>query len=192
MDIELWVRIIKEGIKTKKINPWDINIEEVADFYINKIKELKRFDIKLSADVILVASILLRMKSEYLYNQLNPKKEKKVKKRCKKEEKINEEKLIKNVKRELKKIKKKNTKKEVIIYNIDDIVDEMIEEENIEKIIEELYNIISKKREIIYQEVFKNKDDKIKYFIPSLYLAYENKIEIIQENIFDEIILRKK
>lgn len=68
-DIVLWVRMIKEGIEKKNLNPWDVNIAEIADYYIQKIKELKKFDIRLSADVILVAGILLRMKSEALYDE---------------------------------------------------------------------------------------------------------------------------
>ncbi|WP_018153581.1 MULTISPECIES: segregation/condensation protein A [Methanothermococcus] len=69
MEFELWVRIIKESIEKKDIEPWNINIAEIADEYIGKIKELRRFDIRLSADVVLVAGILLRMKSQILYGE---------------------------------------------------------------------------------------------------------------------------
>ena len=68
-DIVLWVRMIKEGIEKKNLNPWDVNIAEIADYYIQKIRELKKFDIRLSADVVLVGGILLRMKSEALYDE---------------------------------------------------------------------------------------------------------------------------
>ena len=69
MEFELWIRMIKESIEKKKIDPWNINIAEIADLYMGKIKEFKRFDIRLSADVILVGGILLRMKSEVLYGE---------------------------------------------------------------------------------------------------------------------------
>lgn len=66
---ELWIRIIKESIDKKNIEPWNINISEIADEYIKTIKELRKFDIRLSADVVLVGSMLLRMKSQILYGE---------------------------------------------------------------------------------------------------------------------------
>ncbi|UXM84606.1 segregation/condensation protein A [Methanococcus aeolicus] len=66
---ELWIRIIKESIDKKNIEPWNINISEIADEYIKTIKELRQFDIRLSADVVLVGSVLLRMKSQILYGE---------------------------------------------------------------------------------------------------------------------------
>ncbi|WP_423792513.1 segregation/condensation protein A [Methanocaldococcus indicus] len=197
MDIELWVRIIKEGIKSKKLNPWDVNIAEIADYYINKIKELKNFDIKLSADVVLVGGILLRLKSESLYNEVNPKEEKKRKKREKKE-KITTDELINKVDKELKKIKREYKKKsqkdkEIYVDDLDDLVNELIDdEEDIDKIVEELYLLILKEEYIIFQEKFKNREEKVKYLLPSLYLANENKIDIIQEKFFDNLILKRK
>ncbi|WP_292461070.1 ScpA family protein [Methanothermococcus sp.] len=69
MEFELWIRIIKESIDKKNIEPWNINIAEITDEYIKTLKELKKFDIRLSADVILVGGILLRMKSQILYGE---------------------------------------------------------------------------------------------------------------------------
>ncbi len=66
---ELWIRIIKESIDKKNIEPWNINISEIADEYIKVIKQLHKFDIRLSAEVILVGSILLKMKSQILYGE---------------------------------------------------------------------------------------------------------------------------
>ncbi|ABR56600.1 chromosome segregation and condensation protein ScpA [Methanococcus aeolicus Nankai-3] len=66
---ELWIRIIKESIDKKNIEPWNINISEIADEYIKTIRELRQFDIRLSADVVLVGSVLLRMKSQILYGE---------------------------------------------------------------------------------------------------------------------------
>lgn len=69
MEFDLWVRIIKESIEKKDVDPWNINISEITDEYLGTIKELRRFDIRLSADVVLVAGILLRLKSQVLYGE---------------------------------------------------------------------------------------------------------------------------
>ncbi|WP_017980965.1 segregation/condensation protein A [Methanocaldococcus villosus] len=194
MDIALWVRMIMDGIKRKNINPWEVNIADVADYYINKIKELRKFDIRLSADVILVGGILLRMKSESLYESFIEKKEKrKIRKNPKT---VNE--LIETIEEELKKVKKRSRKKNVKkdedyeYYNINEIIDELVESEDIDKIIENLLKELKEDKIIIFQEKFKSKDEKIKYFLPSLYLANEGKAEIIQEKMFDKLIIKIK
>jgi len=69
MEFDLWVRIIKESIEKKDVDPWNINISEITEEYLGTIKELRRFDIRLSADVVLVAGILLRLKSQVLYGE---------------------------------------------------------------------------------------------------------------------------
>ncbi|ADG13660.1 segregation/condensation protein A [Methanocaldococcus infernus] len=193
MDVELWVRIVKEGIRKKRLNPWDVNIGEVAEYYINKIKELKKFDIRLGADLVLVGAILLRMKSESLYNSFEDKKEEKKRKRRKK---ISEEELIENVKKELKKIKKNNKRKkkkmEEKSYIVEELVNEMLEEDDVDELINFLLSLIKNEKIIIFQEKFKNRDEKIKYFLPALCLANDNLIEIQQEEMFKELILKLK
>ena len=192
MDINLWIKIVKEGIKKKNLNPWDVNIAEVADYYINKIKELKKFDIRLSADLVLVGAILLRMKSEDMYSSFKEKKEKKRRKR-----KISEKELIKEVERELRKVRKKRErvkrekKEDVNLDAIEDLANEMLEDD-IEETIKFLLSLVLEEKIIIFQERFKSREEKIKYFLPSLCLANDNLIEIEQKEIFKELILKSK
>ncbi|XRO74616.1 segregation/condensation protein A [Methanocaldococcus sp. 28A] len=217
-DIVFWVRMIKEGIEKKNLNPWDINIAEVADYYIQKIKELKKFDIRLSADVILVGGILLRMKSEALYDECkveedddyeyyddyyydeienkpkkSRKKEKEDKEKNKKSKKpVTVEELIKTIEKELNKVKKSKKKREKKINEVEEIIEELIEDEDISDIIAELLEDLMKEGIIIYQERFKTKEERVRYFIPSLYLANDGKAELIQEKLFGELIIKLK
>ncbi len=216
-DIVLWVRMIKEGIEKKNLNPWDVNIAEIADYYIQKIKELKKFDIRLSADVILVAGILLRMKSEALYDECkveeeedydyyddyyddieekpkkSRKKEKDDKDKNKKSKKpVTVDELIKTIEKELNKVKKSKKKREKKINEVEEIIEELIEEEDISDIIAELLEDLMKEGIIIYQEKFKTREDRVRYFIPSLYLANDGKAELIQEKLFGELIIKLK
>ncbi|AIJ05561.1 hypothetical protein JH146_0713 [Methanocaldococcus bathoardescens] len=218
-DIVLWVRMIKEGIEKKNLNPWDVNIAEIADYYIQKIRELKKFDIRLSADVILVAGILLRMKSEALYDECKveededdydyyddyydyddvvddkPKKNRKEKKenKDKKSKKpVTVDELIKTIEKELNKVKKSRKKRERKINEVEEIIEELIEEEDISDIIAELLEDLMKEGIIIYQERFKTKEERVRYFIPSLYLANDGKAELIQEKLFGELIIKLK
>ena len=60
--IEILVSLAKSG----KINPWDIDISEVADEYLKAVSDLTVQNLKLSGKTILLAAILLRMKSDIL------------------------------------------------------------------------------------------------------------------------------
>ncbi|XRO76923.1 segregation/condensation protein A [Methanocaldococcus sp. 10A] len=218
-DIVFWVRMIKEGIEKKNLNPWDINISEVADYYIQKIKELRKFDIRLSADVILVGGILLRMKSEALYDECkveedddyeyyddyyydeeienkpkkSSKKENENKEKTKKSKKpVTVDELIKTIEKELNKVKKSRKRKEKKINEVEEIIDELIEDEDISDMIAELLEDLMKEGIIIYQEKFKTKEERVRYFIPSLYLANDGKAELIQEKLFGELIIKLK
>ncbi|MBW9222495.1 segregation/condensation protein A [Methanothermococcus sp. SCGC AD-155-C09] len=237
MEFELWIRIIKESIDKKNIEPWNINIAEIADEYIKTLKELKKFDIRLSADVVLVGGILLRMKSQLLYNEceiafedkesetfyegedyeveeyleegednlnynnslnggdeinrdLENKDSKSIKnKKIKKQITFND--LVNTLKSELKKIKKskgsKRIKREILLY---DVMEEMEEEYDVSELMEHLISEVKREKVFIFQEKFPDKKNLIKYFLPSLYLANEGKIEIFQRDLFQEMVLK--
>ncbi|MBA2861487.1 segregation/condensation protein A [Methanococcus maripaludis] len=221
MEFDLWVRIIKESIEKKDVDPWNINISEITDEYLGTIKELRRFDIRLSADVVLVAGILLRLKSQVLYgeceNAFNEEEEEvyeddyrdddytepeaveKPKKETAKEvnpESMTLDGLISTLKTELKKIKdtKPRKKREVVrptaLYNL---VEEMIEEDDISDIMEFLVLELKKSGgKFTFQNKFKTREEIIKNFLPALYLANDGKIDIGQENLFEELNLELK
>lgn len=60
--IEILVNLAKSG----KIDPWDINICDVADEYLKMVADMTVQNLKLSGKTILLAAILLRMKSDIL------------------------------------------------------------------------------------------------------------------------------
>lgn len=61
-----WKQILLELIDSKKVDPWNVDIVEIADAFLKKVRELKKLDFVLQANVILAAAILLRYKSDYL------------------------------------------------------------------------------------------------------------------------------
>lgn len=61
-----WRELLIELVENKRLDPWDIDISEMLDGYIEVIKRMKVLDLRVPANVILAASILLRMKSESL------------------------------------------------------------------------------------------------------------------------------
>ncbi|MBN1644838.1 segregation/condensation protein A [Candidatus Woesearchaeota archaeon] len=64
-----WKSIILDLVKKEDMDPWNINISLLAQKYIDRIKELKQSDLKVSGKVLLAAAILLRIKSKRLVGE---------------------------------------------------------------------------------------------------------------------------
>ena len=61
-----WKDILVELVKKNELNPWDIDIIDIVGRYIDVVKGLKVMDLRVPANIILAASILLRLKSDML------------------------------------------------------------------------------------------------------------------------------
>lgn len=61
-----WKSMIFDLVKKEGLNPWDIDVSQLAEKYIEKLKTLKEANLKVSGKVVLAASILLRIKSTKL------------------------------------------------------------------------------------------------------------------------------
>jgi segregation and condensation protein A len=61
-----WRDILIESITSNSIDPWNIDLLELSDVFIKKVREMESMDFVVQANVILAASILLKYKSNYL------------------------------------------------------------------------------------------------------------------------------
>lgn len=64
-----WHAIIYDLMNTGQLDPWDIDLALLAKKYLEKIKLLEESNFIVSSKVLLVASLLLRIKSEILLNE---------------------------------------------------------------------------------------------------------------------------
>ena len=67
-----WQQIIYDLIKTDQLDPWDIDISVLANKFLDKVKKLEEANFFISGQVLLAASLLLRLKSEILFDQYIP------------------------------------------------------------------------------------------------------------------------
>lgn len=66
-----WRDILCEVIST--MDPWDIDITELATRYSERVEHMEEMDFKIPANVILVSSVLLRMKADIIASvEVNP------------------------------------------------------------------------------------------------------------------------
>ena len=61
-----WRDLLIDLVDKDKIDPWNIDVVEIVDKYIDTVKKLKVLDLRVPANIILAAAILLRLKSNYL------------------------------------------------------------------------------------------------------------------------------
>jgi segregation and condensation protein A len=64
-----WKRIIYEIVTGEEFDPWDIDVGSLTDAYMNKIKEIKMVNFEIPGTVILVGSVLLKLKSDIVSGQ---------------------------------------------------------------------------------------------------------------------------
>ncbi|WP_048086538.1 segregation/condensation protein A [Ferroglobus placidus] len=56
--------------KKGEIDPWNVDVVEVADKFLEELERARKLDLRISGRVLLYAAILVRMKSEILANEL--------------------------------------------------------------------------------------------------------------------------
>lgn len=55
-------------VQEHKLDPWDVDIEKIAGVYMQRVREMQEFDLRVSGRMLLSASVLLRMKSDFVFN----------------------------------------------------------------------------------------------------------------------------
>ena len=61
-----WKTMLLELISNEKMNPWDVDVSILTRKYIDKLKQFKETDLKVSGKILLAAALLLSIKSKRL------------------------------------------------------------------------------------------------------------------------------
>jgi segregation and condensation protein A len=215
-----WEELIYHIVSYEGLNPWDVDIVKLTDSFLKYIESLETLDFRIPAKVVLVAAILLKLKSDLLspfkeeeseyYPEeiefedqfeeireeleklsLKPPVERRVKRKVTLEELVDA----------LRKAMKVKEKKERIRLKIGKRLREEIgEEEDIESRINRLMNEIDgllaklKSCRIEFSKIVKKweRDEIVRHFMPLLHLSSRGKVATEQERFFDEIFISKR
>jgi len=202
------IDILLQLVQMGKVDPWNIDIVDLTEKYIQRLREMKELDLRVSARAILAASILVRMKSEALLYEEEENGEEE------KEERIRVE--VEPLAPPLRRVERYYTFDDLIEALMDALEEaerrkprkrkrEEIEEEvfvvddfrvDIEKHVNRLYEIVrrlyeeTKKPIRFWDLVF---DPTPKYiartFLYLLFLANMGKVDLLQEEPFGEIFV---
>ena len=200
--------------KRGEIDPWNIDVVELADKFLKKVEEL---DLRFSARVLLYAAILVRMKAEILVSEAIFDEDEEVEEELPEidlnfELPMEESITIPEIKprkprryttlqeliRELRKaemLEVKKRKRRVVKAKAEDVW-EVPHEENIEETINRVYEELIREfrlRPVIsFLKLTKGFDLSrlISYYLSILHLAYRRKIELVQEKFYEDIKIK--
>ncbi len=217
---ESWEELIYNIVSYENLDPWDINIIKLTDSFLSYIDGIKTLDFRIPAKVVLVAAILLKLKSDILsplkmggneyypedikildqYEQvrleienieLKPPMERHVKR------KVTVDELIDALRKAMKVKEKKDTIRRKLGKRIKA---EIGEEEDIEVRIKNLMSDIDmligklKTDKVMFSKIVEewSRDEIVRHFMPLLYLAARGKVNAEQREFFKEIFISKK
>lgn len=184
--------LIEEG----KLDPWEVDIVELANLYIEEIRRRELFDLRIPARAIVAASFLLKKKVEVLFPK-PPRKHRERKYTLKEiadmfeeEYKEIEEELkenLKEIQKTIEKVKKtsKTTRKKTRTRRREI----PIHISKFEDVLEELWEFF-KSLEVgtrLSFFTFLNKRDLVPQFMALLYLDFDNKIRLFQKKPFGDL-----
>jgi len=61
-----WEQVIYKIIAWEGLDPWDLNIKKLSDSFVQYIAKMEQLDFKVPAKYVVIAAVLLRMKSDHL------------------------------------------------------------------------------------------------------------------------------
>jgi len=213
-----WEDIIYHIVSYENLDPWDIDIVKLADSFMKYIRKLKMLDFRIPAKVILVAAILLKLKSDTLspfkseeveytsevsFNEYEELREKlsqiklspSIQRRVKR--KVTLEELVDALKKAMKVKKKKERLRKLLDKRI---AEEITIEEDIESRIEKLLLKIDslivklKSKKVGFRKLVDRweREEIVRNFVPLLHLSSRGVVETEQKKLFDEIWILKR
>ncbi len=216
---ESWENLIYNIVSYEDLDPWDIDIMKLTNSFLIYIEKMKSLDFRVPAKVVLIAAILLKMKSDilspikaegmsYLPDGITTQEFEQISEELSKmtlkppverhfKRKVTLDELIDALNKAMKVKEKKETIKRKLGRRIkDQIVDEVDIEIRINELMSEIDSLISKlnSEKIEFSKIVEewDREEIVKHFMPLLYLATRGSVVAEQEDFFKEIYISKQ
>ncbi|MFH1307093.1 MAG: segregation/condensation protein A [Candidatus Micrarchaeota archaeon] len=211
IQMDTWREILYDMVAKREINPWDIDVVVVAGKYLGRIKEMQMDDLRIPANLILAAAILLRFKSDMInldepaqmvlddfdsvgegeIPQLELRARIPPKRRVTLDELVD---AVENVFEEQKKHMERVEKRAAMKTEIAPLEIKMNEfniEHGINSVLEKIKTRLDREGLVTFSNLLDNRNrvEIIYTFIPLLFLAQEGKVHLRQDPFFGEIFI---
>jgi len=215
-----WEQVIYKIIAWEGIDPWDLDLKRLSEAFLQYLEKLEELDFKIPAKYLIIAAVLLRMKSDHLEffenlvygdveaeeleadiegESISPNETRidinpiTVPARRRPTRKIIIEELVAALRKALATHERRKEKRIKRIGQIH------IRKENLNERITELYRRIEsilsemKKDEIKFSKLVKKweREEILNTFLPLIHLDNNKKVRCRQDNIFDEIFIKR-
>jgi segregation and condensation protein A len=191
------IDIILKLVINGEVDPWKVDIVDLADKYLMEIKNLDIPNLRIASKILYGAVLLLKMKAEALELEENKESEKKSRKRLigiKRYYTIDE---LANVLKKyispevkIKKVKSTNKKRKYTRRKVNNIPNIPLFHATLEEAIEFIKKEIEKlNKRISLKEI--NYPNKAQAFVSLLFLNYDKIVNLIQEEHFGDIYIEK-
>ncbi len=206
-----WREALLELVDTHKLDPWNIDIVEVASGYLQKIRNMEMLDLRIPANLILAAAILIRFKSDALrFEEQAPLPEEAIAPdedygvagipplelngRIPPKRMVTLDELITAMDRVFDEQKKREEKAQRI--EIPSVMNIQLPEFNIEQRMAEVYGRVLAEKDSEGLATFSSllregtSEEIIYTLLPMLHLVQDRKLTVFQEKFFGEIFIR--
>ena len=209
-----WEDVIIKIIAEEQMDPWSIDIIKLANAFLSYLQKMEELDLRIPARFILIAAILLRMKSDVLTEKeekiLIPESEKEVDETLRvlaslpplqpplkriPLKNVSLEELLSAL-RKAYEVQERRTERKLRIRRAVDVVLPAGEVEDITERINSLLNQInsalSEVESIEFSRLVKRwgRKEIVESLLPLLHLSQDGKINLIQEELFKEIMVK--
>ena len=206
-----WREMLLDLVTAKKLDPWNIDLVEITTGYLEKIKKMEMLDLKVPANLILAAAILLHFKSnalrfeeevqvveEHVYIEEDtepaviPVLE--LQARIPPTRMVTLDELLLAVEKVFEEQKKREQKAQKV--HIPSVMNIQLPEFNIEERMNAVYKLILEQKDVEGLATFsgllstKTPASMIATLLPLLHLVQDRKVSIFQEKFFGEIFIR--
>lgn len=203
-----WKTILLDIVDSEKWDPWNLDIAELADKYLQKINSLSDLDLRIPANAILASAILLKAKARLLkLSSIEEEEDKAFEKlieqfipelrnpRPLREGKVSLEALVEVIEQSLLASKKKAMKRFLEEQELQFKIP--FNDFNIEEHVDRVFALIQEKADSQGMVVFsallhgtsKDINSVLTTFLPVLFLASKERISVWQDDFFGEIFI---
>jgi segregation and condensation protein A len=211
-----WEDVIIKIVAEEQMDPWSVDIIRLANVFLDYLKKIEQLDLRIPARFILIAAILLRMKSDVLTEReeriLIPESEKEM------DETLRVLATLPPLQPPLKRIPLRNVSLEELISALKkayEIQERRVERkfkirravefavppmeaeditERINKLLTQINQALSEVENIEFSRLVKRwgRKEIVEALIPLLHLSQDGKINLLQEELFKEIMVKLK
>ncbi len=199
-----WKEFLIDLVASEQLDPWDLDLIQIADKYLDKVRQFQAMDLRIPANIILASAMLLRFKAdalileeevaqpdEVLPLQDEPLPELVFKVNRPRNRRVTLEELLRSMEDVMKKGRRKPTRMFAPQTLLLDLPKEDLSQ-RMSFVYEKAVTLKDADCVLVFSALLpeKNADGIVRLLIPVLHLVQEEKLAMWQDDFFGEIFLK--